>query len=72
MAVSIDPNHWREGFKAGYASRSIPVMSDEVRFSYAAGHFEGDLLRVKHRQEYETYLFSGSRDRLAPNNPSQD
>lgn len=63
MPFKTDPKAWRDGFRDGYAARQAPVMTDVALRSYQSGQVEGDLLRTKHRREYETHLSIGSHDR---------
>jgi len=67
MPFKTDPKAWRNGFRDGYAGRAAPpVMAEDAIASYTSGLFEGDVLRTKHRQEFESLLFSGSQVRPIP------
>jgi len=72
MPFKTDPKAWRDGFRDGYAARKAPVMTDVALRSYQLGQLEGDLLRTKHRQEFESLLFSGSQVRPIPKDQSFD
>jgi len=67
MTVRIDPQAWTDGVRDAYTG--LPSRPDAPvgnALAYASGRVEGEVLRLKHRQEYEQLLFSGRRIRELP------
>ena len=51
----VDRKLWTEGFKDAYAARATATRIT----SLFAGRLAGEVLRVRHQQEYERCLFDG-------------
>ena len=70
---SVDVQAWIEGVRDAYMGlASRPVTSVGSDLSYATGRVEGELLRRKHRHEYEQLLFSGRRTKESLGGPSSE